>query len=547
MALTGEEYILVYSGSDGDGGYGGDVRPVSPRLQVKDLGDVSDNTQLLLSSGGFTITKQDFFDLEPPSDTAVRISLLSGGMSFTQADYIEYLNVSGGDGRPGPGIVTGLTITKRGQGYSVGDTPAIVTDADTISGLIRVLAVDHFGGIVSARLIHTSLGISDGPHALTYDGSAAEIFVTNRRDTVAGVIHGYAVQDGGSDWRIGDLFTLEDGTEVARGIVTNTSIGFIPDPTIVSVYAGETKAITSGTQGTGVVLVAGDVTAHTPPGRRVKIAGSTGNNATYYVSASSYASTHTSLTLKGPPKGTITLSGLPSADDTVTIAGVTLTFVAASPGDGEVLIGADITATSTSLAAVINTYDGLNEFLIATHAVGVTTVTFHEADPDGETLTLAKSGTNIAVSGAHLVAVTALSSSTMDGNIVIGPEIVVNASNGGDPLDPDVPWRFTGIFDDDSNVRLDALVADYDPILSDDPLKPDQYKLFISPYSPGDLTVLTTLDLPNAIGNQVGAVTSVDMYVFGAGFDSDIYAATLVGSGGTGLSIEVNSVLGFEP
>lgn len=100
--------------------------------------------------------------------------------------------------------------------------------------------------------------------------------------------------------------------------------------------------------------------------------------------------------------GTITLSTTgPEADDTVTIGGNVLTFVAANPGPMEVLIGGTLGATATNLANAIN--DLTNALgVTATANAGVVTVSANAPGTGGNAITLAKNGDNIAVSGANL-------------------------------------------------------------------------------------------------------------------------------------------------
>lgn len=100
--------------------------------------------------------------------------------------------------------------------------------------------------------------------------------------------------------------------------------------------------------------------------------------------------------------GTVTLSTTgPAADDTVTIGGNVLTFVAANPGPMEVLIGGTLGATATNLANAIN--DLTNALgVTATANAGVVTVSANAPGTGGNAITLAKNGDNIAVSGASL-------------------------------------------------------------------------------------------------------------------------------------------------
>lgn len=102
--------------------------------------------------------------------------------------------------------------------------------------------------------------------------------------------------------------------------------------------------------------------------------------------------------------GTLTFStAVPSADETVTIAGKVITFKAVpAAGTFQVAIGATLAATAANLAAFINAHR--NEFadipVTATSNAGVTTV--KAAGVAGNAITLAEAGANIAASGANL-------------------------------------------------------------------------------------------------------------------------------------------------
>ena len=94
--------------------------------------------------------------------------------------------------------------------------------------------------------------------------------------------------------------------------------------------------------------------------------------------------------------GTITFADQPSADDSVTVGTTTLTFKSADPGENEVLIGADLAATLDNLIAA------LPDSVTGSKSSGVVTVTAKTAGTAGNSIALAKSGTDITVSGATL-------------------------------------------------------------------------------------------------------------------------------------------------
>lgn len=104
--------------------------------------------------------------------------------------------------------------------------------------------------------------------------------------------------------------------------------------------------------------------------------------------------------------GTVTFSvAVPTAGETVTINGDAFTFAAAANVDTpyEVAIGATLTETAANLTAAINKHRtdfGIANGVIATSAAGVVTV--KSAGTAGNAVTLAETGTNIAVSGGTL-------------------------------------------------------------------------------------------------------------------------------------------------
>lgn len=101
--------------------------------------------------------------------------------------------------------------------------------------------------------------------------------------------------------------------------------------------------------------------------------------------------------------GAITLSGNPAPADTVTVNGVAIQFVASSPTGNEVLIGGSNLLTAVNLNTFLNASS--NSLLtVATYSVAtdVVTVTYGSVGTAGNSFTLAKSSTNISVSGATL-------------------------------------------------------------------------------------------------------------------------------------------------
>lgn len=101
--------------------------------------------------------------------------------------------------------------------------------------------------------------------------------------------------------------------------------------------------------------------------------------------------------------GAITLNSNPANNDTVTIGGTAVTFVTGTPTGSQVQIGASANATAANLQAFLQASSDVNISKCAySTAANVTTVTYASVGTTGNAFTLAKSGTNIAVSGATL-------------------------------------------------------------------------------------------------------------------------------------------------
>lgn len=96
--------------------------------------------------------------------------------------------------------------------------------------------------------------------------------------------------------------------------------------------------------------------------------------------------------------GTVTLTNLPAANNSVTIDTEKYTFKVARANPFEVTIGTDVTETAANLAAAINTD---SQILTATSALGVATLTTKFAGARFN-YTLAKTGANITLSGTAM-------------------------------------------------------------------------------------------------------------------------------------------------
>ena len=102
--------------------------------------------------------------------------------------------------------------------------------------------------------------------------------------------------------------------------------------------------------------------------------------------------------------GTMTVTYASVANnDTVAVAGVTLTCVTGSPTGAQFKKETDATKTASNLAALINSLATVNIYVRATSALGVVTIKANQAGVVGNLIALATSnGTGIAVSAAAL-------------------------------------------------------------------------------------------------------------------------------------------------
>lgn len=108
--------------------------------------------------------------------------------------------------------------------------------------------------------------------------------------------------------------------------------------------------------------------------------------------------------LKAPTAiGSYTFAGQPAANDTITINGTVVTFVASGATGNQVNIGASLTVTLASLLAFLSASADVQlvkfTYIVVGSVLYLTAVT---AGTGGNALTIAKVGTNITVSGATL-------------------------------------------------------------------------------------------------------------------------------------------------
>lgn len=90
-----------------------------------------------------------------------------------------------------------------------------------------------------------------------------------------------------------------------------------------------------------------------------------------------------------------------AADDTITIAGVTLTAKASPSGENQFSQAGSDTADAASLASKISAHSVLSTLMSATSALGVVTITLKQKGVLGNYITLTSSnGTRLAVTGS---------------------------------------------------------------------------------------------------------------------------------------------------
>ncbi|HET8687473.1 MAG TPA: hypothetical protein VFM18_12535 [Methanosarcina sp.] len=141
--------------------------------------------------------------------------------------------------------------------------------------------------------------------------------------------------------------------------------------------------------------------------------------------------------------GNITIAaGNATAGDTVTIQGTVVTFVTGTPGLNQVQIGANNNATAANLLAFLQTSPDANISLMTYNAVlNVVNITAKVYGTAGNAYTLAKSSTNITVSGATLTGGVAADTLTIQGTAITfvaanptGNQVLVGASVGATAL-----------------------------------------------------------------------------------------------------------------
>jgi hypothetical protein len=122
-----------------------------------------------------------------------------------------------------------------------------------------------------------------------------------------------------------------------------------------------------------------------------------------FASGSTGVASSVSFLATSAATGSITFTGNPANNDTVTIKGTVVTFVAAGPVGNQVLIGASQAATEAAFIAFLNASNDVNLSAISYSLVGSVVYLVSKATgATGNAYTLAKTSAVITVSGADL-------------------------------------------------------------------------------------------------------------------------------------------------
>ncbi len=124
----------------------------------------------------------------------------------------------------------------------------------------------------------------------------------------------------------------------------------------------------------------------------------------FEVTSGTTGATSTLSLLKSPTAvGNYLFTNQPAANDFITLNGTAVTFVAGTPIGNQVQIGANIAATLTNLLTMLQASTDVQLVKFLYSVVGTTLYTLAAAPGvGGNSLTIAKSGANITVSGATL-------------------------------------------------------------------------------------------------------------------------------------------------
>lgn len=138
------------------------------------------------------------------------------------------------------------------------------------------------------------------------------------------------------------------------------------------------------------------------------------------------------------------------AADTLTVNGIAITFVASGATGNQVLVGVSAAATAANIQTFLSAATD-PELLEATYATvsNVTTITYREIGTQGNSFTLAKSSSNITISGATLTGGTDISG------------IAVEAAPSGVDIAAPLGWLAGAILSDGSDAQtITALLSE---------------------------------------------------------------------------------------
>lgn len=315
--------------------------------------------------------------------------------------------------------------TPKPRTLMIGRWLRVATPAENIGGILSASeqALANFTAISSGGMVIVIDGVTKTLTGLNFTG------VTNLNG-VATVINsaltGGSVVWNGSEFIVSSA-TTGAGAKASGSITldTNPSYGVQASGTI-TLSGQPSPADTVTINGTVVTFVSG-----TPSGNQVQIGGdSTATalalqaflqaSADANLAACTYNTIGLITTITARAYGTagnaygllksganIAVSGSTLAGgvaaDTLTVNGTALTFVAASPGANQVLVGPTATATAANLQTFLAASVDSN-IILATYATSgtVTTVTAAAAGTAGNSFTLVKSSSHITLSGAVL-------------------------------------------------------------------------------------------------------------------------------------------------
>jgi hypothetical protein len=141
--------------------------------------------------------------------------------------------------------------------------------------------------------------------------------------------------------------------------------------------------------------------------------------------------------------GTVTFTAQPAANDTITLNGTVLTFVAAGAAGPQINLGGNFPGTAQNLLAYINA-NSVALGVLATGGAAVLTLTDNTPGTGGNAYTLAESSAGITLSGATLAGGSAGSSEPLVAGVDWNPDPdggrfqIIDQADGGHVADDSV-------------------------------------------------------------------------------------------------------------